>query len=295
MRTWPPLHGAVEWIEQWAALDGLAARTAALARKVIPPGPVEDVLSGTPTGHPLHPPLVAIPIGVWSIVPVLDVAGERSAARRLAGLGCLAALPAATAGVNDWLSTEGAERRIGFVHALLNDAALSAYGYSWLARRRGRQAKGVAASLVGAACLVAAGYLGGHLVYAQGVAVDTTAYLQVPTDWTDVGAEADVPADGEVAQIVVDALPLLVARRDGRVVAMLDRCTHRGGPLSDGSVSGGCVVCPWHGSAFSLDDGTVRSGPATLPQAMFETRIRDGRVQVRRVEHRALRTNPVGS
>jgi len=48
-------------------------------------------------------------------------------------------------------------------------------------------------------------------------------------------------------------------------------------------------VCPWHGSAFDLDDGSVRHGPATAPQPRFEVRIADGLVtaRVRRPEQEA--------
>ena len=41
-----------------------------------------------------------------------------------------------------------------------------------------------------------------------------------------------------------------------------------------------CVVCPWHGSEFSLVDGSVVHGPATSPQTSFRTRIRDGRLEI---------------
>ncbi|MBK7623834.1 MAG: Rieske (2Fe-2S) protein [Kineosporiaceae bacterium] len=40
-------------------------------------------------------------------------------------------------------------------------------------------------------------------------------------------------------------------------------CSHLGGPLSQGEVVDDCIVCPWHGSAFRLTDGSVRHGPAT--------------------------------
>jgi nitrite reductase/ring-hydroxylating ferredoxin subunit len=41
-----------------------------------------------------------------------------------------------------------------------------------------------------------------------------------------------------------------------------------------------CVVCPWHGSEFSLGDGAVVHGPATSPQPSFRTRVTDGQVQI---------------
>ena len=88
-------------------------------------------------------------------------------------------------------------------------------------------------------------------------------------------------------------MALLLVRRGGDVHALADRCSHRGGPLSDGELSGDCVTCPWHGSAFSLTDGEVVSGPATLPQPVYDVRLDGDDVLVRRAEERALRTNPV--
>jgi len=294
MRTVKFVDRLAERLERAERLDAVSDRLGSLIRSVIRPGPVEDALSGTPSGHPLHPPLVVAPLGSWVLASVLDARADADSARTLVGLGCLAALPAAAAGATDWLSTQGAERRVGVAHALLNDAALSLYGASWLARRRGRSKAGAALSAVGLGVLLAAGWLGGHLVYAQGVGVDTTAFQQVPTAWTDAGDAAELPDEGELRQVTAAGVPLLVVKRGGVHVAMLDRCTHRGGPLSDGELTGDCVVCPWHGSAFVTSDGSVAAGPATRPQALVDLRVRDGRIEVRRDEPRTLRSNPVG-
>jgi nitrite reductase/ring-hydroxylating ferredoxin subunit/uncharacterized membrane protein len=295
MRIWQPLEDTVDRIEDSTALDALGDRLSGLLRKAIPKGPVEDTLSGTPIGHPAHPAVIAVPIGAWTSATVFDLIGDGVTARRLIALGCLGAVPAAATGATDWLATQGAERRVGLVHALLNYTALTIYGLSWRARRRGRRGRGVALSSVGLGVVTASGWLGGHLAYALGVGVDTTAFQQVPEDWTDAAAEADLPGEGELAFAEADGVPLLVTRRNGQVVAMADRCTHRGGPLHEGKVENGCVVCPWHGSAFSLADGSVQEGPASRPQPVFETRVQDGRLQVRRAESRAYRTNPVGT
>ncbi|HEY3750415.1 MAG TPA: hypothetical protein VGL80_14545 [Pseudonocardiaceae bacterium] len=99
----------------------------------------------------------------------LDLVGGaagRPAARRLIGLGLLAAGPTAAAGWSDWLDTEGAERRVGLVHATSNAVGLSAYALSWWQRRRG--GGGRAAGLAGAVALGVGGWLGGHLAYALG-------------------------------------------------------------------------------------------------------------------------------
>ena len=61
-------------------------------------------------------------------------------------------------------------------------------------------------------------------------------------------------------------------------VAFDDRCTHRGGPLSDGTLACGRVQCPWHGSQFDVHDGTVKHGPAEHPIGTYEVETTAGRV-----------------
>jgi nitrite reductase/ring-hydroxylating ferredoxin subunit len=53
-----------------------------------------------------------------------------------------------------------------------------------------------------------------------------------------------------------------VGRTGKGYVAFQDRCTHRGGPLSDGVLMCGTVQCPWHGSQFDVHTGEVKAGPA---------------------------------
>ncbi|MCU1503564.1 MAG: putative iron-sulfur protein [Ilumatobacteraceae bacterium] len=276
------LERAVGRIEGDKRIDGIADKVTPILHRALPSGPVKDVASGTPLGHPLHPALVAVPIGSWIAAAYLDIAGGRGmwrAAQRLVGFGALSALPAATTGISDWLDTTDAERRVGAVHASLNTTALSLYGVSWLARRRGHHTIGVAVSFLGAGLTGAAGWLGGHLAYARGVGVDTTVFEEFPSKFTDAAPLADL-ADGALAGVAVDGEPVLLAEEDGSVRALADRCTHRGGPLHEGERVDGCVVCPWHQSRFRLRDGSVVRGPAVRPQPVLETRTQDGRVQV---------------
>jgi nitrite reductase/ring-hydroxylating ferredoxin subunit len=91
---------------------------------------------------------------------------------------------------------------------------------------------------------------------------------------------------------------VLVVRDGDRLLAMADRCTHRGGPLHEGDlVTGGvpgvggrnagvggvngCVECPWHQSRFRLEDGAIEAGPATFPQPRYEVRVRGDALEVR--------------
>jgi len=74
---------------------------------------------------------------------------------------------------------------------------------------------------------------------------------------------------------------VLVARQHGKVCALVHSCSHLGGPLSEGTLKDGSVVCPWHGSEFALDDGHVMNGPATIDQPCLTVRERAGNIEVK--------------
>jgi uncharacterized membrane protein len=148
------LYQLTEKLEAAESLDRLAEPLQAAIHEVVPSGPVKDALSGTWLGHPVHPMLVAVPIGTWVGALVLDLTagrdrGRQAAADTMVGLGVLGALPAALTGASDWSDTVGAERRVGLLHAVGNYAAVGLQAASWLARRRGRRAQGLALSVAG--------------------------------------------------------------------------------------------------------------------------------------------------
>jgi nitrite reductase/ring-hydroxylating ferredoxin subunit/uncharacterized membrane protein len=292
------LERLVTSVERAESLDGPADAVAGVVSRIIKPAAVTDVLSGSWLGHPVHPLLVSVPIGAWISAGVLDLSSSsrpaEEASRRLVGLGVLAALPTMATGGADWTFTDGAERRVGFVHAMANWSALASYSLSWLARRRGTNRTAVVTALAGTGLLAVGGYLGGHLAYAAGVGVDTTAFSGGPEEWT-AAAKADELSEGELLGAAVGPSRVVLAKDGGSIAALANRCTHRGAPLAEGEQRDGCVVCPWHNSIFRLDDGAVVQGPATRPQPVYETRVVDGTVEVRRQETRALRTEPVGS
>ena len=272
-------------LERARRLDPVADRVADVVSAVLPAGPVKDALHGRPLGHPLHPMLVALPIGLWSGATLLDLtAGDdaRDAARRLVGAGVLAVVPTAAAGLADW-SELGAFRRpkrVGLVHAAANALTATAYAASWLARRRGDHRRGRDLALLGTAGLAVGGYLGGHLAYAEGVGVNRNADAQVtPRDWTDAAALADV--QDVPVRVTVKGQPVVLVPGPEGVRAMGATCSHYGGPLDEGAVEDDCLVCPWHGSRFRLDDGSVARGPATAPQRSYDVRVEGDRLQVR--------------
>lgn len=265
-----------------------------LVRRAIGRGSRQDLLTGRWLGHPAHPAAVIVPMTCWFGSSLLDVVGghrSADASRRLVGLGVLTVAPVAAAGAADWLDTSGAERRVGTLHALLNNVASALFATSWLLRRRGLRRTGIGFGMAGTATTAGAAFLGGHLTYRRGVGVNTTAFQSGPQEWHEVTLDC-APGAGEVVRGVADGAVLAVARdRNDRLHVMETRCTHRGGPLHEGELHDGCVVCPWHTSEFDLATGAVRRGPATVPQPVYEYRIEDGRLEVRRDEAGGLRSN----
>jgi len=80
------------------------------------------------------------------------------------------------------------------------------------------------------------------------------------TDWKTICRIADIPVLGARRVRRAAGADVAVFRTaDDRVFALLDRCPHKGGPLSQGIVFGEHVACPLHNWAISLVDGEARA------------------------------------
>ena len=73
---------------------------------------------------------------------------------------------------------------------------------------------------------------------------------------------------------------MTIARVDGALHAFQEYCTHRYGPLSEGTFENGSVVCPWHRSCFSVRTGEVTKNPAKVALRTFNVEVRDGQIAV---------------
>jgi nitrite reductase/ring-hydroxylating ferredoxin subunit len=129
--------------------------------------------------------------------------------------------------------------------------------------------------VAGFAVASVSGYLGGDLVFGERIGV-THAVVDAPEEFMPVLASASL-ADGSMQRVKDD---FVVVRQHGRVCALAHQCAHLGGPLSEGTLKDGTVVCPWHASEFRLNDGSVVNGPSTHAQPCFETRERNGQIEV---------------
>lgn len=255
------------------------------------PQPLRNFLHGTWLGHPLHPVMMHIPVGAWMSAGVLDlVPALRPAGTVLIGTGVAAAVPTALSGAADWSEQGVGVQRLGVLHAAANTVALGLYGGSLVARAKGRETLGLVLSYAGLGMATGSAAIGGHMSYAQSSAVShaAPAVRALTTDWIDLGPLDDLP-EGRPALRTGEgsgsAVPLVAVRRGARVDVFVAACSHLSGPLHEGTVEeiGGstCLVCPWHGSAFDVDNGAPRRGPAANAQEKLEVRMEAGRVMAR--------------
>jgi hypothetical protein len=147
-------------------LDPAVRAAEPLASRLIADARLRRFFRGDATGIPPHVILTDVPFGAWFMAIFLDLfpdEGSRRAARRLVGLGLLAAAPTGLSGWAEWARADPATRRVGVVHAASNLAATLLFLASWRARRKDRHRLGVRLARVGAVLLVAGGFLGGYM------------------------------------------------------------------------------------------------------------------------------------
>jgi nitrite reductase/ring-hydroxylating ferredoxin subunit/uncharacterized membrane protein len=250
---------------------------------------VKDFLHGVWLGHPLHPVLTDVPVGAWTAAAVLDACELLGSKRYKKGadaavtVGLAGAVGSAVTGLADWTGTSNKERKIGLMHALLNITATTLYTTSLFLRKRKESRKtAICLSMLGYGVAAVAAYLGGHLVFSQQIGVDHTATSdEYPTDFISVLPESAL-IENQMRCVKAGEIPVLLVRRKGQVYAIAHTCSHLGGPLSEGDLlDNDAVRCPWHGSVFSLHDGSVIDGPATASQPKFDVRINNGQIEVR--------------
>jgi nitrite reductase/ring-hydroxylating ferredoxin subunit/uncharacterized membrane protein len=276
-----------EWLapvqEQGSALVKEAFASAGETGQV-----VKNALHGVWLGHPLHPAITDVPVGSWTAAAVLDVLESTGRKEYGAGadaaiaVGLVGALGSALSGLADWSETQGKPQRIGALHGLLNVAATVLYGGSYALRKADKRGAAKGLSFLGYAVVLGSAYLGGALSYSQRIGINHAADPDedLPKDFEKACDAAEL-ADNQLRKATVNGVDIVLLKRGNEIFALGDKCSHLGGPLSEGQVEGDTVQCPWHGSRFCLRSGAVVDGPATNPQPVLEVEVRDGVVFVR--------------
>jgi nitrite reductase/ring-hydroxylating ferredoxin subunit/uncharacterized membrane protein len=250
-------------------------------------------------GHPIHPMLIPFPFAFLTGALLFDTASRLfdkpelgATGRHLTAAGIGAGLIAAVPGAVDYFTSVPPRSSAGeraTKHALSNVAALALFGASWFLRRSRRPTgDSLCAQAAGLGMMSVGGWLGGTLVYRNQIGVDHR-YAE-SGKWKEQSAE---PAGDALVVTGMDDLQVnqmrlvhaegervAVARTEEGYRAFDDRCTHKGGPLSDGALICGTVQCPWHGSQFDVTTGQVKCGPARDPIATRHVEAEGGRLRL---------------
>ena len=107
-------------------------------------------------------------------------------------------------------------------------------------------------------------------------------------DWTVICRVDEIPVLGARRVARSRGIPVAVFRNDqDQVFALLDRCPHKGGPLSQGIVFGTSVACPLHNWTIGLDDGCAKT-PDEGCTTRFSVKVEGGAVYLNAVELASL-------
>ncbi len=107
-------------------------------------------------------------------------------------------------------------------------------------------------------------------------------------EWVAVCRVDDIPVLGSRRVARARGMDVAVFRNDaGGVFALLDRCPHKGGPLSQGIVFGDHVACPLHNWSIGLNDGCAKA-PDEGCTPRFAVRIQEGTVHLLATELASL-------
>jgi uncharacterized membrane protein/nitrite reductase/ring-hydroxylating ferredoxin subunit len=239
--------------------------------------------------HPIHPMLVAFPIGLLVGSFVFDLLGLWRDSQTLwtTGWYCIiaglaSAVVTAIPGVIDLFSVvppNSSARKRGYTHGILNGLVILVFVAE--AAHRGSpdvrpDSMAVTLSLVGIVLLACSGWLGGTLVYRNQIGVDhryanAGSWREVELqDWNAPVCKTSDLLEGQLMLADIQGTRVAVGRCAEGIVAFQDRCTHKGGPLSDGALIGCTVQCPWHGSQFDVHSGRVVAGPAEERILIFD-------------------------
>ena len=99
-------------------------------------------------------------------------------------------------------------------------------------------------------------------------------------DFVRICSQADLPAEGNVKEFVVNGRALCVATVEGTVCVLDGTCPHEGGPLGEGSIEGGKLVCPWHAYAFDVKTGGNDDDPDVKAEVL-EAKVEGGELRVK--------------
>ena len=250
-------------------------------------------------GHPIHPMLIPFPFAFLTGAFLFDGLGWwlgnmdlSYTGRHLTVAGIAAGLVAAIPGIIDYFGSvppKSSGKQRATKHAIANVTALTLFTISYQLREDGEASVAtMGVQFVGLALLFVAGYMGGTLVYRNQIGVDhryadAGKWQEISVQKTAdrvVVADADDLEENQLKLVHADGARVALGRTADGFYAFDDRCTHKGGPLSDGVMICGTVQCPWHGSQFDVKTGEVKCGPAKQKITTHHVEESNGQVRL---------------
>ena len=96
---------------------------------------------------------------------------------------------------------------------------------------------------------------------------------------TTLAPQSEMPAPGEAREFTCGGKAICVANVNGEIFAIDNICLHRGGPLGQGAIENGKVVCPWHGWEWDPKTGEAGHNP-NAKLAVYPVKVENGEVMI---------------
>jgi uncharacterized membrane protein/nitrite reductase/ring-hydroxylating ferredoxin subunit len=248
--------------------------------------------------HPLHPILIVFPIAFFIGAFVFDclslIIGNNAfwqTGYYLVFAGIAGALLAAIPGVIDYFYTvppNSSGKKRAAKHGLIN--IVNVILFSFVAYYRTNNEDSVTTVLIlesiGVVLLLIAGWMGATLVHRNQIGVDhryanagkwNETYLKNDTGPIEIASTDELKINA-LKLLHINGKRVALGRTEKGYFAFDDHCTHRGGSLADGVLICGIVHCPWHGSHFDVETGSVKAGPAKEGIITYKVEEREGKI-----------------
>jgi nitrite reductase (NADH) small subunit len=99
-------------------------------------------------------------------------------------------------------------------------------------------------------------------------------------EYVRILAQSELPQAGMVRDVTVAGRSLCVANVNGAICVLDGTCPHEGGPLGEGTIEDGRVVCPWHSYAFDVQTGEAQDDPSVKAE-ILEAKVENGELSVK--------------
>jgi nitrite reductase/ring-hydroxylating ferredoxin subunit/uncharacterized membrane protein len=243
--------------------------------------------------HPLHPILVGFPVAFFAATLFFDILAllypdmhmEQTAFYLNIG-GIVTGLLAAVPGIIDYrytLPPDSSAKKRAVKHGLINTFVITLFVLSIILKENQIGNKPILISIeaIGVILLTIAGWLGATMVIRNQIGIDIRyagagkwkeVYINSNEKTIPVATTEELKVN-QMKLVHLNGKRIVVARGDDNYSAFDDHCPHRGGSLAAGTLICNTVQCPWHGSQFNIQSGSIISGPAANSITVYKLRV----------------------